>query len=182
MRLLFVTSYGHLPDLVGGLQTTLHELSLALCRRGVEPTVLCGFAASTDRHPPSPRSDSSLGYPVLRMPDPVASLATVTAALEPDAIVVLTGEKTVPAVVAALDTGLPVSVYIHNVEFREFGGVLLPDPDIQYFANSEFTARRLCSLFGIQSEVLYPLVQPEHYQLDSSREKILFINPSNSMF
>ncbi len=178
MRLLFVTGYGHLPDVVGGLQTTLHELCLALMERGVEPSVLCGYAASVQHATARPRSDEWLGYPTLRMPDPIEALATVAAVSEPDAIIVLTGDKTVPNIVAAMETGRPVGVYIHNVEFREFGGVLLPDPDICYFANSNFTARRLRSLFGLESQVLYPLVRADDYQFETSREKILFINPT----
>jgi glycosyltransferase involved in cell wall biosynthesis len=102
----------------------------------------------------------------------------VAVASEPDAIVVLTGDKTVAMIVAALNTNIPLGVYIHNVEFREFGGVLLPDPRIRYFANSDFTAKRLRSLFGITSEILFPLVQRERYQIETSREKILFINPT----
>ncbi len=178
MRLLFVTGYGHLPDVVGGLQTTLHELCLALKERGVEPSVLCGYTASVHHEMARPRSDEWLGYPTMRMPDPAGSVATVAAVAEPDAIVVLTGDKTVPTIVSAMQTGRPVGVYIHNVEYREFGGVLLPDPDIRYFANSEFTSRRLRSLFGLESEVLYPLVRAGAYQFETSREKVLFINPS----
>jgi glycosyltransferase involved in cell wall biosynthesis len=112
------------------------------------------------------------------MPDPIEALATVAAVADPHAVVVLTGERTAPMIVAAMDTGVPVGVYIHNVEYREFGGVLLPDPDISYFANSAFTAGRLRSLFGLQAQVLPPLVLPEHYRLDTSREKVLFINPT----
>ncbi len=178
MRLLFVTGYGHLPDVVGGLQTTLHELCLALMQRGVEPSVLCGYTASVHADSAQPRSDEWQGYPVMRSPEPINALPTIAALNEPDAIVVLTGDKTVPMIVAAMQTGKPVGVYIHNVEYREFGGVLLPDPDIRYFSNSRFTARRLNALFGLDSEVVYPLVQPDSYCLDSSREKILFINPS----
>jgi len=178
MRLLFATGYGHLPDVVGGLQTTLHELCLALKQRGVEPTVLCGYSATENRESATPRSDQALGYPVIRMPDPIDALGAVAAVEEPDALVVLTGDRTVPMVIAAMDTGLPLGVYIHNVEFRELHGVLLPDPEIQYFANSEFTARRLRSLFGLESEVLIPLVQPDLYRFRTSREKILFINPT----
>ena len=81
-------------------------------------------------------------------------------------------------IVAAKELDIPVSVSIHNVEHREFGGVLLPDPDIQYFANSRFTARRLDALCSIEASPLMPLVQPENYQVHSSREKILFINPT----
>jgi glycosyltransferase involved in cell wall biosynthesis len=178
MKILFVTSYGHLPDVVGGLQTTLHELCLALTVRGVEPTVLCGSVATRSRELFRARSDELLGYAVIRMPRAEESLNTVAAALEPDAIVVLTGDNTATMIIAAMDTELPVAVYIHNVEFREFGGILLPDPDICYFSNSQFTTRRLRSLFGIESTPLLPLVQPDLYTMEPSREKVLFINPS----
>lgn len=178
MKILFVTSYGHLPDVVGGLQTTLHELCLALVARGVEPTVLCGSVATRNQQLFRARSDELLGYPVIRMPHAEESLNTVAAALAPDAIVVLTGDNTATMVIAAMDTEIPVAVYIHNVEFREFGGILLPDPDICYFSNSQFTSRRLRSLFGIESTPLIPLVQPDVYRMNPSREKVLFINPS----
>ena len=178
MKILFVTSYGHLPDVVGGLQTTLHELCLALVCRGVEPTVLCGSVATSYRDNFRARSDELLGYPVMRLPDCEESLGTIVAAVEPDAIVVLTGDSTATMIIAALDTEIPVGVYLHNVEFREFGGILLPDPQICYFSNSEFTTRRLRALFGIESSVLLPLVQAENYRLEPTREKVLFINPS----
>ncbi|MEN8190602.1 MAG: glycosyltransferase [Thermodesulfobacteriota bacterium] len=178
MRLLFATGYGHLPDVVGGLQTTLHELCLALIEHGIEPTVLCGYAATINKESARPRSDEILGYRVIRMVDPVESLAAVAAADEPDGIVVLTSDKTIPMIVAAMDTGIGVGVYIHNVEFREYGGILLPDPDICYFANSQFTADRLRSLFGLESTVLLPLVQPENYRFEPLRETVLYINPT----
>jgi glycosyltransferase involved in cell wall biosynthesis len=178
MKILFVTSYGHLPDVVGGLQTTLHELCLTLVERGAEPTVLCGSVATVNRDTLLSRSDALLGYSVVRMPDPKESLPAVAAALEPAAIVVLTGDSTSTMIVAALDTGIPVAVYIHNVEFREFGAILLPDPAICYFSNSEFTRRRLQTLFGLNSTVLLPLIRPENYRLQPTREKILFVNPS----
>ncbi len=178
MKILFVTSYGYLPDVVGGLQTTIHELCQALVVRGLHPTLLCGTIATLNKEHFCACSDEILGYPVIRVPDSVEALHTVAAAVEPDAIVVLTGDNTAAMAIAALDTEIPVAVYIHNVEFREFGGILLPDPQLCYFSNSHFTARRLHALFGLESTVLIPLVDPEMYTVDSSKESILFINPS----
>ena len=179
MRLLFVTTYGHLPDVVGGLQTTIHELCLSLLKENVEVRVLCGFTGSRDEainH--YPRSDLSQGYQVIRMPDPEKSLPTVCAAYSPDAIIVQTGSPTVPVLLAALGTGIPTLLYIHNVEYRELGGILLPDPDVMYLANSDFTAKRMQVSFGINPEVLTPLVIPELYQMTPLRRSVLYINPS----
>ena len=175
MKILFATGHGHLPALVGGLQTTLHELCLALGEHGVETCVLCA-AVGDDA---GTRCDRSLGYPVLRSADPVGALGPFAAVERPDVLVVLTGDHLIQLLLAGLDCRLPVAAYLHNVEYREFGGVLLPDPAVLYLANSGFAAARLKGLFGIEAEVIYPLVDPTHYRLESSREKVLFINPTH---
>lgn len=174
MKILFATGHGHLPALVGGLQTTLHELCLALGRQGVETCVLCGTAGADS----GTLRDQALGYPVLRSPDPVGALGPYAAVEQPDALVVLTGDHLIELLLAGLDCRLPVAAYLHNVEYRELGGVLLPDPAVLYLANSGFAAARLRALFGIDPQVIYPLVDPARYRLDTSREKMLFINPT----
>src|SRR5262249_39841127 len=123
MRLLFATTFGHLPELVGGLQTTLHELALALGRQGVETAPL---RPGDDKRLTAPARDRALGYEVVRVPDPIAVLWAVAGELRPDAIVVQTGPNMVRLLIAALDTGRPAAVYLHNVEQSELGGVLLP--------------------------------------------------------
>src|SRR5271170_5390343 len=113
MRLLFATTFGHLPELVGGLQTTTDELAHALQRRGIEVAVLCETLAQ-----PAvvPRSDRASSYHTVRVPDPIGALPAAAAALRPDAIVVQTGPGLAELLVAALDSGLPTAVYLHNVE------------------------------------------------------------------
>src|SRR3954471_4821910 len=160
MRLLFATTFGHLPELVGGLQTTLHELAGALGRQGVEVALLC---ASDDERQTAPARDRALGYEVVRSRDPIAILWAVAGELRPDAIVVQTGPNMVRLLVAALDTGRPVAVYLHNVEQTELGGVLLPDPAIRYLANSAFTAARWHTLFGIDCAVVPPCIERDAY-------------------
>jgi glycosyltransferase involved in cell wall biosynthesis len=179
MRLLFATTYGHLPDVVGGLQTTVHELCLSLLEKNIEVRVLCGFTGTSDETVSHyPRSDVSQGYQVIRLQDPVESLSTVCAAFSPDAIIIQSGAPTVPMLLAALDTGIPTLLYLHNIEYRELGGILLPDPDVLYLANSEFTAKRMQVSFGINSEVLTPLVKPDLYHMQPLRRSVLYINPS----
>jgi len=174
VRLLFATTHGHLPELVGGLQTTTDELGSALQRRGVEVVVLCGVEDPNVVPPPA----DACAYQVIRAPDPVAALPAVAAALHPSAIVVQTGRNMVRLLVAALDAAQPAVVYLHNVEQSELGGVLLADPSIRYLANSPFTAARWQAAYGIDSDIVLPYVEHDAYVTPTTRERILFINPT----
>ena len=178
-KLVFTTTYGHLPEVVGGLQTTIHEICLALKSRGIEPVVNCGFDGASGTVSRSDRSDTHLGYLVVRSEKPESSLASVATAFSADAICVLTGRKTVPMIIAALESDHPTTVYLHNVEYAQFGGVLVPNPALHYFSNSRFTAGRIRAMFGIESSILTPLVEREKYQVSTTREKVLFINPTH---
>ena len=42
MRVLFSSVYPHLPDVIGGLQTTTDDLCTALVNVGAQAAVLCG--------------------------------------------------------------------------------------------------------------------------------------------
>lgn len=179
MRVLFASIYPHLPEVIGGLQTTTDDLCTALIGMGVEAAVLCGLkehaSALSDRRP---QKDSDLGYPVFRVADPIKDLALLDAAWEPSIIVVQSGTTLVPMVLAALATGKPTAVYLHNVETHQLGGTLVPDPAILYLSNSDFTAQRWRALCGIDSTVVPPLVLPERYFVSTRGDRVLFVNPT----
>jgi glycosyltransferase involved in cell wall biosynthesis len=179
MRVLFASVYPHLPEVIGGLQTTTDDLCTALIGMGVEAAVLCGLkehaSALSDRRP---QKDSDLGYPVFRVADPIKDLALLVAAWEPSIIVVQSGTTLVPMVLAALATGKPTAVYLHNVETHQLGGTLVPDPAILYLSNSDFTAQRWRALCGIDSTVVPPLVLPERYFVSTRGDRVLFVNPT----
>lgn len=179
MRVLFASIYPHLPEVIGGLQTTTDDLCTALIGMGVEAAVLCGLkehaSALSDRRP---QKDSDLGYPVFRVADPIKDLALLVAAWEPSIIVVQSGTTLVPMVLAALATGKPTAVYLHNVETHQLGGTLVPDPAILYLSNSDFTAQRWRALCGIDSTVVPPLVLPERYFVSTRGDRVLFVNPT----
>ena len=137
MRVLFVSNYPHLPDIHGGLQTTTHDLCLAIQAMGAAAGVLCGRQASG---PDAWQKDSTLGYPVWRATQPEHALAEVAARWQASAIVVQTGTSLLPMVVRSLATGLPTAVYLHNVETHQLAGTLTPDPSLRYFANSAFAS------------------------------------------
>ncbi|MGC2857436.1 glycosyltransferase [Novispirillum sp. DQ9] len=174
MHILLCSSYPHLPETRGGLQTSTDELCLALQEKGLGVTVLCGALAGGDA---PVRRDVSPGYPVIRAPDPLAALPLVVAALEPSVIIVQSGYALAAMLAVALETGCPTAVYLHNVELHRIGGTLPPDPHILYLANSRFTADRWRALFGIASHILPPVVRPARYQAGQTGDRVLFVNP-----
>lgn len=175
MRVLFVSNYPHLPDIHGGLQTTTHDLCLAIQSIGGNAAVLCG--QSNDSTAPLIR-DSQLGYAVIRACYPEHALAETAAGWSPDVIVVQTGTSLLPMVIASLATGFPTAVYLHNVETHQLAGTLTPDPSLRYFANSDFTAQRWRVLSGIDCCVIPPIVDPERYLAEHTGERVLFVNPT----
>jgi glycosyltransferase involved in cell wall biosynthesis len=45
-------------------------------------------------------------------------------------------------------------------------------------ANSDFTARRIETLFGIRPPVMPPVIEPERYRVDPPGDSVLLVNPS----
>lgn len=179
MRVLFVSNYAHLPDIVGGLQTTTHDLCLAVRAIGAEAAVLCGRLPAAPSGPGQPASgDDSLGYLVLRADAPEQALPMAAAAWGADVIVVQNGHALAPMVLASLETGRPTAVYLHNVETHQLAGHLAPDPSLLYLANSAFTARRWRTLYGIDCAVIPPVVAAESYVSGQTGDKVLFVNPT----
>ena len=184
MRVLFVSDYPHLPDIKGGLQTTTHDLCLALGVMGVEVAVLCGLT-----HPNEPAkplagaaqqvfSDEALGYLCMRSSSPAAALPLAAAAWNATIVVVQSGTALASMVLASLDTGRPTAVYLHNVEVHQLGGNLIADPSLLYLANSAFTAARWQALYGLQCHVIEPVVNASNYLIQAGGNKILFVNPA----
>jgi glycosyltransferase involved in cell wall biosynthesis len=180
MRVLFASVYPHLPEVIGGLQTTTDDLCTALIGMGAEVAVLCGLREHAATGVSTrPQCDEKLGYPVFRVANPIQDLALVAASWNPTIIVVQSGTTLLPMVVSALDTGKAAAVYLHNVETHQLGGTLVPDSAILYLSNSEFTAQRWRALCGITSVVVPPLVLPERYLVNNTQaDRVLFVNPT----
>ncbi len=177
MRVLFASNYPHLPHIRGGLQTTTHDLCLALQTAGAEAAVLCGLDEH-GRASGQAQADDSLGYPAFRAPSPEQSLALVAAAWNASAIVVQSGTALVPMLMASLDSKRPTAVYLHNVETHQLHGTLVPDDSLLYLANSTFTARRWRALSGIDCAVIPPVVDAGRYIGEGSGDRVLFVNPA----
>jgi glycosyltransferase involved in cell wall biosynthesis len=179
MRVLFVSSDPHLPQITGGLQTTTHDLCLSIREMGAEAAVLCGQALEPQDANAAAltTSDEHLGYLVMRSPRPAHDLALAAAAWAADAIVVQSGSGLATMVLASLNTGRATALYLHNVEISQLGGNLSPDPAFLFLANSSFTAQRWQSLYGIHCEVIPPIVQGQSYLAERTGDKVLFVNP-----
>jgi glycosyltransferase involved in cell wall biosynthesis len=185
MRILFVTTNKHLPELCGGMEVNTHELSLALCERGVSVGVLCGLAGvgltgisarlrSKILCNPCPR-DSGLGYPTWRSYDIIPHVGSVVAAFKPDILVVQGGADFVPLVTTCLGLGRAVVCYLHTQDRLLLPQDITGHPKISFIANSNFTR-------SMHSEkqflgVVPPLVAAEDYTVASSRKCAVFINP-----
>ncbi|MFD2265045.1 glycosyltransferase [Lacibacterium aquatile] len=176
MRLLFCTSYPHLPEVIGGLQTATDDLCEMLVERGVECIFLCGQSPHGPRQ--VQRQDDKFGYKVIRAADPVSALPMIAASFEPTAIIVQTGYVLMPMLIAAVETRIPTAIYLHNLELQQIGGNLMPHPSLFFISNSDYTAKRLRALANIQSLVLPPVVRPERYIAPHIGNRVLFVNPT----
>ncbi|TIT54485.1 MAG: glycosyl transferase family 1, partial [Mesorhizobium sp.] len=82
--------------------------------------------------------------------------------VKPD-VAVVQCHKSVPLGKALQAKGVPLVVYLRNVEFHELGGDLRELGSALYIANSEFTARTYAREFGIETTVIPPTINPTHY-------------------
>ena len=122
--------------------------------------------------------DTLRGYPVFRAWDPVGKIEPIAAAFQPD-VAVVQHQDTVPFAAALDAAGVPVVVYLRNLEYEELGGNLADLPKtVRYIANSRFTAAAYRDRYGIESAVLPPLIDPNRYQTAGRGTKVLMINPA----
>ena len=109
------------------------------------------------------------GYPVVRAWFPWEAVPFAVSRLKPD-VAVVQCHKSVPlGQSAGTGQGVPIVVYLRNVEFHELAGDLSELKSALYIANSEFTARTYEDRFGIQSTVIPPTIDPERYRTPTSK-------------
>lgn len=186
MRILFAGGNGYYPEFHGGVQSSTHHLVEQLRRNGHEASVLAalfgdgafGMAARIKLKLLRQRAviDRFPGYPVVRAWFPWEAVPFAVARLAPD-VAVVQCHKSVPLGKALEAAGVPVVIYLRNVEFHELAGDLTELRSASYIANSEFTARTYQDRFGIRSTVIPPTIDPARYRTDTSRQYVTFINP-----
>ena len=187
MKILFATGTPYLPQVLGGVEVSTHELATELIVRGHAVSVLArlsynglyglrtGLAAALRRQ--SPCADD-LGYPVIRSREPWKLIANVAA---PDVAVIQNGNP-VKMVGAFAKRGIPTIIYHHGLGFESWPVVPAPGhpahlPVAGYLSLSQFTADRFRRRYDIVTEVIPPVFRPERYRTERREKYVTFINP-----
>ena len=186
MRVLFAVGNGYPPQFGGGVQSSTHHLAEQLIEHGHEASVLAalfgdgmfGLKARAKMKLLRQRAviDSFPGYPVIRAWFPWEAAGFAVKKQRPD-VAVVQCHQSVPLGKALQAEGVPLVVYLRNVEFHELGGDLRELDSALYIANSEFTARTYSREFGIDSTVIPPTINPGVYSTATTGEFVTFINP-----
>ncbi|RWM27461.1 glycosyltransferase [Mesorhizobium sp.] len=186
MKVLFAGGTGYTPQFSGGVQSSTHHLVEQLIEHGHEASVLAalfgqgmfGYKARAKMKLLGQPAviDSFPGYPVVRAWFPWEAAAFAVKKMQPD-VAVVQCHNSVPLGKALQAEGVPLVVYLRNVEFHELGGDLRELDAARYIANSEFTARTYSREFGIESTVIPPTINPATYSTPTTGEFVTFINP-----
>ncbi|RWO10271.1 MAG: glycosyltransferase [Mesorhizobium sp.] len=186
MKVLFAGGNGYTPQFSGGVQSSTHHLAEQLREHGHEASVLAalfgqgvfGYKARAKMKLLRQRAviDSFPGYPVVRAWFPWEAAGFAVEKLRPD-VAVVQCHKSVPIGKALQAEGVPLVVYLRNVEFHELGGDLRELHSALYIANSEFTARTYKAKFDIDSTVIPPTINPALYRTPTTGEFVTLINP-----
>ncbi|MDB5492394.1 MAG: mshA 1 [Micavibrio sp.] len=186
MNILFATAQPFPPQIAGGMQICVDGLIKDLGRRGHHASLLCGlsgkgYLAFRDRILLKVTGrknvrDSFLGYPVWRGWFPWESVAEITARTRPDVIVVPCGQPARVAI-AAKATGIPVVMWLQDVEFGNHGGDFNILGNIPCIANSNFTAERYRNNYNVDPQVIHPVIDAGKYKTETNKKYVTFINP-----
>ena len=186
MKFLFASGLPHIPQAMGGSQSSTHDLALDLIARGHEAAVLAplaptGYVGIRSRVlmkllRTTTSRDDFLGYPVYRRWHVDSELDSLIADICPD-VAIVQAMHPVPIAKELIRLSVPTIVYLRDVEFQLLGGDPSDLEAARMVSNSEFTARRYKEVYGIDAAVIPPLFRPEHYRTRSSGSNITFVNP-----
>lgn len=175
-----------IPQAAGGAQSSTDELIGQLRGLGHEVCLLSGLSGQgwiALRHRVAmkltgqlaPR-DRVLGYDTYRAWFPDQAMAEVVRRVRPQ-VAVLPTWHAVPMAQPLQALGVPVVMYLRDVEFDELGGELTGLSGVHYIANSHFTAQAYRRRYGIEATVVPPMFRAERYRVKTSRRFVTFINP-----
>ncbi|MES0864703.1 glycosyltransferase [Ruegeria sp. SCPT10] len=187
MRILFAGGNSWLPEASGGTQNSTDHLIRQSIAQGHECAVYCGFSGRgvfgfrmrvQRKMTGRPFSiDQRQGYEVMRTWEPTDPhrIAAAVQHFRPDAVVIQTRHSAQLGHEFA-KLGLPVVLYLRNVEFNENEGDVSAIPGASFIANSNFTAGAYRDAYGIDCTVITPTINFEEYSCDSTQEFATLIN------
>lgn len=196
MRILFVTNNQYLPYRVGGSESSTHELCKELIKRGHEVAVVSSVTSNLRPRKWFSRKiltnlirrtrfskDHIVGYPVYRGRIYTFSRSTIGTGvselkrrIRPDVVIVQAG-KSVFHAAAWEAVKIPVVIYLHDVNFKILGGDPRNLKHTRFISNSLFTAERYKNEFGISSEIVLNIIEPDRYRIEREENRVTFINP-----
>lgn len=186
LNVVFAGGNGYPPEDHGGVQSSTHDLATRLLSRGDRPAVLAplygdGWFGLTARarlklQRAGTVRDLHHGYPVYRAWAPETAVPACVRQTGAD-VAVVQCHGTVPIATAFRAAGVPVVIYLRNVEFDELGGDLTPLRDAQFIANSRFTARQYHARYGIEATVIPPTIDASLYATPVDGDRVTLINP-----
>jgi glycosyltransferase involved in cell wall biosynthesis len=187
MRILNIIGDAYYPQMSGGTQSCLHELMISFKTLGHTPLLLAALwggklelrsrMSMRLRQKPYVRHRWET-YGVFRKWEPWEDADEMMDVLQPDAVIVQGTAKAVRICQAWSTRGLPLSLYIHEVDFGRLGGDLRALSGVTFIANSKFTQERVRHVYGLDSFLLPPnFFDAGRYAVESTRENVTFINP-----
>jgi glycosyltransferase involved in cell wall biosynthesis len=184
LNVVFAGGNGYPPQAAGGVQSSTHHLASALSARGHKPAVLAplygdgwfGLRARVQLKLSGKGfvTDTAMGYPVHRAWFAEQQVGALLQVSRPD-VAVIQCHRTVPIGAAFAAAGVPLVVYLRNVEFDELGGDPSDLPNARFIANSAFTASRYAEVFGIDATVIPPTIDRDHYETTVEGNFVTFI-------
>ena len=188
MRILMATTKLYLPQFYGGAEISIHSMCLMLQEAGHDVAVLASLASkglltwrNRFMHQLQPAvnfpADHELGYPVFRGWKPCDAASEIMKRFSPDVIIAQSGEV---LTIADAFSGmrLPTFVFFRHTHVKNLGAEPRADSGFMYFANSQFTAKSYRAAFGLECQVVTPLVIPRFYRTKTDRSRVVFINPN----
>lgn len=186
-KILFATAHPFLPQMVGGLQRSSAQLAMDISQRGHDVAFLSalmdtGYYGLRGRIALKVTGrkavlDTAPGFRVYRSWFPWEAMTEVVARERADLVIVM-AVQSVKMAKAAQSANVPIIMMLQDVEFNDLGGDFASLGTIRCVANSKFTAQAYRKRFGIEADVIHPIVEREKYLVNSSRENITFFNPN----
>lgn len=187
MKLIFVTGASHLPQSMGGVQSSTDSIITTLAGMGHTGAVACAlwgegkmalsgrFQMKLTRQPFA--RDRTNGYCSYRAWDILTALPAIVRAYQPD-VAIVQHVNTMPLAQALIAAKVPSVLYFRNAEFPDLKGDLRDLPDhVRYIANSRFTASAYAQKYGVSSAVIPPLIRAENYRTSAAGKAVVMINP-----
>lgn len=192
MKILFVSKYAYLPELLGGVERSTDMLATAMQRQGATVRVHAAVSYRTPgryrwipeaiwrRLMGEARTPPVLGYHgygVARSLHPHLTLADHVRRFKPDHVILTGGDRA--AFLPVLDgMNTKITAYVRDLGLLQTKEQIDAFKSASLISNSSYTANHLKEIGGRDSMILPPTLDWRDYAVDDCKpEAVLFINP-----